>query len=131
MKESDESLGAQYLFLFATKKWLNLYDFETFLGKCFESAGVDGIVVNAQKGGSNGFRIVRLVDKPQEIVPSAPPQPAVSAGEKLKQMTGPQVQQNPKGRMSTGILQQKDRISVPAMNFKKGKFLPNKGYLKR
>ena len=122
MKETSEVTVANYQFFFEnTGAWSSIFDFENFLGKAFESAGVEGVVVNSTKGSPANYRIVRLTDKPQPVPPQPPPTKNVSPSIKLKEMSGEDMNKKMEGKMRVGPLNSFPKRAVPKTQFNIGK----------
>ena len=106
---------ARYMFLFdPTKTWARLYQFETDLKLLLDAKGLDGVIVDTM--GKAGEKIVYVRPKDKMNLSVAKPAKKgrpLSVKGRFKQMT-------PKKGDKAG-----------ARDFKKGKFLKRKGYLKR
>ena len=92
--------------------WSHLYMFEKSLTEFFESKGLDAMVIKGIEGGDTK-RILYL--RPKEMKMPTPPQP-VGRPKSIK-----------------GIIKTMSNKNVKAKerDFKKGKFLSRKGYLKK
>jgi len=105
---------AEYAFMFdPTKVWAKLYEFEKELSNMLAAKGLEGIILDTM--GASGKKIVyiRVKDKMDRTVgePKKPGRPL-----------------SVKGKFKTMI---KGKESARTRDFKKGKLLKRKGYLKR
>lgn len=104
----------EYAFLFdPTKTWARLYEFETELKNFLSSKGLDGVILDTI--GTSGKKIiyVRVKDKIDQSVGEPKPK-----GRPLSVKT--QIERLKRGKESAKV-----------RDFRKGKLLKRKGYLKR
>ena len=106
--------AVEYLFLFdPTKTWAKLYQFETELKNLLDAKGMEGIILDTM--GRGGKKIVYIRPKAaidQSVAQSQPKGRPLSIKSKF-------------AKMKTG------KQSAKARDFKKGKLLKRKGYLRR
>ena len=103
----------EYAFLFdPTKTWARLYEFETELKNFLSQKGLEGVILDTI--GTSGKKIIYIRAK-EEIVSGEPKKPGRPLSLKA------QIEK----------LKPKSKEKASARDFKKGKLLKSKGYLKR
>lgn len=122
----------KYNFLIDTGIWNSVYDFENWLEKALENSGAQGHILNPIKG-YNGFeKVVHITKTPPPPIPTPPTTTNNSvASQKLKDIAGDSPNVKPVGKINTSVIKAPERLTVPQMRFKRGRFMQRKGYLQR